>query len=230
MSIKQIINTIYYSQIYTKIFHTLASELKNELQDCSTVLDLGCGPSSPLQFCRNIKFSVGVEPFTPYLQKSKTRRIHTRYINAKVEDLDFKEKSFDAVIMLEVLEHIDQKKGREIIKKIEKWAKKKVIISAPNGFLAQPAVDNNQLQKHLSGWSTKMIGALGYQVVGLEGLKCLRKDPLPNDLGNILATVRFEPKFFWFIIVNLSQLIVYHWPIKAFAWLGVKRFYSFAEY
>ena len=219
----KLISSIYYNSLYTSIFPTLSHQLKKELQDCSTVLDLGCGPSSPIQYCKNVRYSVGVEPFGKYLLMSKKQKIHNRYLNAKIEDLNFPDRTFDAVIMIEVLEHLPRDIGKKILLKIEKWAKNKVVVTSPNGFLAQPAVDKNQLQKHLSGWSVATMQRLGYQVVGLEGLKFLRKDPLSSEYGNILATIRFQPRFFWFVIVNLSQVLTYYLPRHAFAWFGVKN-------
>ncbi len=48
--------------------------------------------------------------------------------------MDFGENSFDAVIMLEVAEHLEEQKVFEVLRKLEKWAREKVIISTPNGF------------------------------------------------------------------------------------------------
>ncbi len=57
----------------------------------------------------------------------------------------------DAVICIDVLEHLTKKEGLEFIKKMEKWAKKKIIIFT-NGYVPQD-VDKNPLQIHKSGWS-----------------------------------------------------------------------------
>jgi len=62
------------------IFHKLDYCLQKELKDCQTVLDLGCGPSSPLKNIKNIKYSVGVELFKPYLEISKKQKIHNKYL------------------------------------------------------------------------------------------------------------------------------------------------------
>jgi len=156
-----------------KIFHTLDYCLQKELCDCESVLDLGCGPSSPLQHCKNVKYSVGVEAFGPYLEESKKKKIHSKYLDKKIEELDFLENSFDAVIMIEVLEHLPEKTGLEILRKVEKLARKKVIISTPNGFIAQKAVDNNPMQKHLSWLDCKKMKSLGFKCHGLAGLKFL---------------------------------------------------------
>lgn len=118
-TIKQKINPIYH-----KIFPSWIEILKRELSDCKTVLDLGCGYNSPLQYC-NVQFSVGVELFEPYLLESYKKRIHDEYIKADITKLEFKPKSFDAVVCIEVLEHLDKNKGYELIQKIEEWVKKK---------------------------------------------------------------------------------------------------------
>ncbi len=195
---KGLINKLHSSKFLGAMFHTLDYCLQRELKDCKFVLDLGCGPSSPLQHCRNIKYSVGVEAFGPYLEKSKRKKIHTEYIEGKIEDLNFSENSFDAVVMLEVLEHLPVDAGLEILKRAEKWAKKKVIVSSPNGFVPQKAVDNNSLQKHLSGWDYYKMKKLGFKSYGLAGLKFLRQEA-QNDImsDELMTSIRFWPKIFW---------------------------------
>ena len=79
--------------------------LKKELRGCESVLDMGCGSDSPIQNC-NVKFSLGVELFDPYLAESKKKKIHTEYLKADIKSVEFKPKSFDCVMCLEVLEHM----------------------------------------------------------------------------------------------------------------------------
>lgn len=220
---KDLIKKLYHTPFFSNLFHTSVHELQNELKGCRTVLDLGCGYSSPLEYCPNIKFSVGVEPFMPYLLKSKQKGIHTRYLSKKIEDLNFKENSFDAVIMIEVLEHLPKKTGEIILKKIEKWAKKKIIISSPNGYIHQKALDNNPLQKHLSGWDYDEMSSRGYKVRGLAGIKILRQEAPVNIMGDDLTvSIRFRPRLFWFIVASLSQIFVYYLPRLAFELISVK--------
>lgn len=224
---KKIINKLYNTSFFYRIFHTVAYCLKRELKDCKTVLDLGCGPSSPLQYSKNnIEYSIGVEMFAPYLEESKKRKIHTDYIEKRIEDVDFPEKSFDAVILIEVLEHLSEEKGYEILEKTSKWARKKVIISTPNGFLPQRARDNNPLQKHLSGWDIKTMNSLGFTCCGLAGFKFLRREaPLVVEEGDFMASIMHKPRFFWFIIATLSQLFTYRFPKSAFELFCVKKIY-----
>jgi hypothetical protein len=167
---------------------------------------------------------VGVEIFKPYLEKSKKARIHTRYLHQKIEEADFPPKCFDAVVMIEVIEHLPKKVGLALIKKAEQWAKKKVIISTPNGFLPQSRINNNPWEKHLSGWDLKTINKLGYKSRGLAGLKFLRqKSQGPAAIRNLTSSIKYRPKIFWFVIATLSQLITYHFPQLAFELFNVKK-------
>ena len=132
-----LVKLCYHNKLFESIFPTNVYVLKKELKDCQSVLDLGCGPDSPLKYCNNIKHSIGVEAFQPYLDVSQRKGIHTEYINKNIGELEFEENSFDAVILMEVIEHMEENAGLEVLKKIEFWARKKVIISTPNGFFPQ---------------------------------------------------------------------------------------------
>ena len=134
---KKLIDKIYHSRFFSSIFHTTVYCLKKELRDCESVLDLGCGPSSPLQYCKNVKYSVGVETFKPYLEESKKRKIHTEYIEKKVEEVDFPRKKFRCGHYDRSSRTSSRKAGYAMLEKAEKWARKKVIVSTPNGYLPQ---------------------------------------------------------------------------------------------
>ena len=219
-----LVSSIYHNKLFESIFPTHVSVLKKELKDCQSVLDLGCGPDSPLQYCKNIKHSIGVEAFQPYLNVSQKKGIHTEYINKKIRELEFEENSFDAVILMEVIEHMEENVGLEVLKKIEFWAKNKVIISTPNGFFPQKIVDNNPMQVHLSGWDTKKMKSLGFtKILGLAGLKYLRAEIDHDSMdAELFISMKYKPKFFWFIIATLSQMFTYHFPNFAFGLFCVK--------
>ena len=219
-----LVSTIYHNELTEAIFPTLVSVLKEELKDCESVLDLGCGPNSPLQYCTNIKHSVGVEAFQPYLEKTQEKKIHSEYLDKNIADLDFEDNSFDAVILMEVIEHMEESEGLETLKKFEKWARKKVIVSNPNGFFPQKVVDNNPMQVHLSGWDIPKMKALGFnRFKGLAGLKYLRAEIDHDTMGdNLFISIKYKPKFFWFIIATLSQILTFRLPNLAFGLFCVK--------
>ena len=207
-----------------RIFPTLVFCLQRSLSDCQTVLDIGCGPNSPLQYCENIKYSVGAEPFAPYLKKAKKRGIHSKYLSSQAQNLSFPENSFDGVILIEVLEHLSVKDGLKVIKKTQEWARKKVVISCPNGFVAQEEVDQNPYQKHLSGWEAAKLKGLGFQVRGLAGLKVLRREIGEKEQPEgWLESIRYQPRIFWLLIAVLSQAFVYYLPRLAFGLFAVKK-------
>lgn len=220
---KSLIKKLYHNPFFQKVFPTMVYCLQKELLDCETVLDLGCGPDSPLQYCTNVKKSVGVEPFHEYMQKSKEKGIHNEYICSTIENLNFEEGHFDAVILMEVLEHLDEETGCRILDKANMWAKKKVILSTPNGFINQNAVDGNEWQKHLSGWDVKKLQKMGFKCYGLAGFKFLRSEKDEDTMDdNLLVSIKYKPKFFWFIIASLSQALTYYLPNLSFGLFCVK--------
>lgn len=219
MNLKNIMTKLYYNNIIGKVFHTTDYCIRNALRECRTVLDLGCGPNSPLQRCENIQFSVGVEGYKPYLEQSMRKGIHSKYILGNILKQCFTEESFDAVMMLEVLEHLDKGDGIKLLNTIEQWASKVIIISTPNGFLPQKVIDENQYQMHRSGWSTAEIQGRGYKAYGLSGLKLLRTERVEGEEHD---TIKFRPKIFWLIVSALLQIIVYFIPSLAFEVLYIK--------
>jgi hypothetical protein len=176
---------------------TLANELEYLLKDCGSILDIGCGDNSPLRLIdKKGKYLVGADIFHPV---SKKQNIHDRYYKMNVLDINkrFKNKSFDAVVALDLIEHLTKEKGYELLKKMELVAKKRIIILTPNGFMKQTA-DENKFQEHLSGWSIKDFKKGGFKVGGLYGLKYLRGEK---------AGLRLEPKVFWGIISELTHYL-----------------------
>jgi len=178
---------------------TLAMELENLLSDCDSVLDLGCGDNSPLGFIERKRYLVGVDGFKKSILKSKKLNIHDKYLHKNILDVkkDFKKKSFDAVIALDVIEHLEKKDGYKLLKLMEHLASKKVILLTPNGFVNQTG-EGNGLQEHLSGWSVSDFKKLGFKVLGRYGIKGLRGEK---------AELKYRPKILWGLISELSNII-----------------------
>lgn len=223
-----LIKKLYHNSILSRIFHTLVYCLQRELKDCKSVLDLGCGPSSPLQYCKDIKYSVGVEAYAPYLNESSRKRIHTKYLNSKIEDLNFAEKSFDAVILIEVLEHLSPKIAIKILKMAKKWARKKIIVTTPNGFFPMGAVDKNPLQIHRSGWTINNFTKMGFKCYGMAGMKFfyLNKNQVSTMIDingkNIFINIRFSPKRLFYILNSFMQIFTHYIPKLSFEIFAIK--------
>jgi SAM-dependent methyltransferase len=206
------------------IFHKLDYCLQKELKDCHTVLDLGCGPSSPLKNIKNITQSVGVELFKPYLDLSKKQKIHTQYLQKNILELSFPKNSFDAIILVEVLEHLSKKDGLKVIKLAKKWATKKIIISTPNHFFPMGIVDNNRYQQHRSGWSILELQQLGFKVNGVSGLKFFYKSESNVESlikGKVYQNIKFKPQILFYGLNALFQIPNYFFPNFSFGLFAV---------
>ena len=222
MVVVNIIHFLRKSQTVGKIIPTLDTELDRNLRDCSTVLDLGCGPNSPVGALKYLTTRVGVEPFGPYLELAKSRSTHDQFHQKLITELDFEPRSFDAVIMIDVIEHMTEEDGLTALRLAEKWARKKVIINSPNGYIPQKSLDGNPLQEHKSGWSYSRMKDLGFVSRGLAGPKWLRHEVEAETMGDdLLTSIRFRPKIVWFIIATLLQPLVYRFPRFAFSLMSI---------
>ncbi|MFC2011841.1 class I SAM-dependent methyltransferase [Chloroflexota bacterium] len=209
-------NSRIISSFYYILFPTWTKRLSQEFANCDTVLDLGCGYNSPIQHC-HIPFSVGVEVFEPYLIEARKKGIHDEYIRANVTELEIAQKSFDAVMAIEIIEHLTKEEAYRLIEKMEIWARNKVIISTPNGYIQQDGYDNNPSQVHKSGWTTNEFKNLGYRVHGKNGWKILRGDR---------GLLKFKPTFLWQVISDITQRITYYYPELATQLFATKRIES----
>lgn len=198
----------------------LVALLNKHIQDGWSVLDLGCGRNSPLQYLKTKNYKVGFDVYVPYVKKSKHRKIHNKYIIGDLKrKLPFKNKSFDCIVSTEVIEHLEKKNGLNLIKEMERVARKKIILTTPNGFLNTYAgPEDNPKENHLSGWTVKDFKLLGFEVRGLEGLRVfwrVKKGQANNIIGN--------KKFSRGIIMLMQSLITHKYPRLAFQLFAYKK-------
>lgn len=213
--IRKLLSQIY-RKFYVKIIPDSYEELNRATVDCKSILDLGCGVSSPIQYCTNKMYKVGIDAYLPSINKSKISKIHDKYYCMNVSDLKnkFKSKSFDCVLAFDLIEHLDKRKGIELMQTMEKIAAKKAIIFTPNGFMPQDALYGNDFQIHKSGWTWKEMRARGYKVIGINGLKCLKGK---------LTLPKYKPYCFWERVSEITQLFTRNRPKYALQILCVKK-------
>lgn len=200
---------------YAKAFPQYTDELERQLGGVKTILDVGCGKNSPLARVSRRLEATGVDIYEPDLKTSKRLGIHKKYKVGDIRKLErmFKPKSFDAVLLSDVIEHLTKKEGEKIIKDMERIARKKVIIFTPNGFKRQEPIDGNEHQRHISGWSAAEMERKGYHVIGIGGW-----DPLRGER----AELRLWPKAFWQPFSDMTQLFTRNHPQHAHQILCVK--------
>lgn len=193
-------------------FHKL---LASNLNGCESVLDAGCGANSPLKYIKKTFYSEGVDIFRKSVAASRRARIHDSYRVGDIRNIDrwYKQKSFDAVICLDVIEHLSELDALALMKKMESIARKKVIILTPNGYYHQNPYDGNPHQVHASGWSLPKLKKLGYSVRGLRGLKFIRGE---------CATIRYKPWVFWGFLSFISEPLCYCIPDLSYDLFAIK--------
>jgi hypothetical protein len=132
----------------------------------------------------------------------------------------FRPRAVDAVVMLEVLEHLPKSGGLALLDRAESWARKRVILSTPNGFVPQAPLEGNPYQAHRSGWEVEELRHRGYRAYGLAGLKWLRQendhDVIQREHEAILASIKLRPRTLWLGVSAASQLVTYRLPKWSF--------------
>jgi 2-polyprenyl-3-methyl-5-hydroxy-6-metoxy-1,4-benzoquinol methylase len=197
-----VIKDIYNSYIF-------GSPLRTMIKKGDKVLELGCGKNSLIVRSGLIKkLSVtGVDIFKPYLELHRSSGLYDNCVLADITKVEFVNNSFDAVVCMDVLEHIDKKEGIELLEKMKRWGEK-VIITTPNGYVGWYAADGNIHQNHKSGWFIEDFTSQGYKVRGGSGWKPLRKED---------SQLRHRhPFLFWAGLSFLSSFVVYRMPRQAY--------------
>jgi ubiquinone/menaquinone biosynthesis C-methylase UbiE len=148
-----------------------------------TVLDLGCGVmSATMESFWNsgmprivAKFVLGVDIYEKYL-KAINYLEGVFLIKHDITDMSiFIDKSFDVVLALDILEHLERKDAFKVIKEMERVARKKIIVYTPAVFDDNVRnVDNvyglgkNKYQEHLCLLNRKYFLQRGYEVTMVE--------------------------------------------------------------
>jgi len=216
---------VFLRPVYRTIIpNTYLAELGKELKDCKSVLDLGCGSKSPISNFPKTFHAEGVEIYKPSIEQSKKKGIHDKYHNINMLGIGkkFKPKSFDCVLALDVIEHLDKDEGARLINLMKKIAKKVLIVVMPNGYLGHSnpdikysMIEENPHQAHKSGWSVKEMKDLGFKVIGIGGFKFLK--------GDHLEQIRWKPWVFWKLVSDLSAPFLRNKPEWSFELYCIKK-------
>jgi SAM-dependent methyltransferase len=185
--------------------------------DAGSVLDVGCGADSPLgRFAAKYPRTVGVDLCAEAVAASRAAGTHDEYAVLDVCKIGsaFEPASFDAVVAFDLIEHLDRDDGFELLRTMERIARRRVVVFTPNGFLPQCGSADNALQHHRSGWTAQDFRLRGYDVAGVHGLRALR---------GYKGSIRWRPRRLWGIVSDLTQPHVYRRPSLAFHLLCVKE-------
>ena len=154
----------------------LGKLVQRRLQPDDTVLDLGCGIQQANDRIR-AKSVLGVDIWDVYLNQIKDK-INT--VKLSMSELDrFMDGSYDVVLCLDVVEHLEKQLALKVIDECKRIARKKAIIYTPSEFKDNmDAVSNswdlgeNPHQKHLCVLDLNDFSSRGYmtQIVTDNGI------------------------------------------------------------
>lgn len=161
-------------------------------KESRSILDVGCGQGRPMVFLnrRHRFLAVGIDIFRPYLREAGALSAYDALVQGDARYLPFRPRSFDIVLLIEILEHLERAEGLALIKVLEQIARRQVLISTPVGQHEQHEYDSNPWQEHRHIWEPQQLRALGYRVYGhglrnLGGLSGLQS-PLPRHLRPVM--------------------------------------------
>ena len=168
----------------------------NVLRNCHTAVELGCGFGVVLKQLLQRGLRVhGVDIFQSYLDYVNVVAPQATYERADVLEWCNRQEdsSWDAVLMVDFIEHVPHDDGVEIIAHAQRIAKRAVVIETPLSFLplvaeesvhiATPGVPDmlNPYQKHLCGWEVPELEALGFRCVVVHKPTLSVTDPRPYE-------------------------------------------------
>ncbi len=170
--------------------------LKQELKGCQTVLDVGCG-RGPFKIFSEYE-STGVDVYPDALIRAQANGYYHKLMKCDARELPFKDKSFDVVTCMQLIEHISKDEGKALIAKLERIARKKVVIMTPWGFY-RIADKENPYMSHLCGWLPEEFAQTGYRVRTFYALRMRFSD---NPVIQVLD----------YFLSMLCRPLIYFWP------------------
>lgn len=112
----------------------------------------------------------GCDGYLPNVELARQSGFYAEVIHAAFPPLSFSSNSFDTVLLLDVIEHLEEVKGIELIEEAKRVASQRVVLSTPNRPAFRDAhatiTGPNDLEAHLSYWSRKTLRDLGFRLYG----------------------------------------------------------------
>jgi len=134
-----------------------------------TVLDVACGLSLKSQYI-DADLRLGLDIYRPFLEKIEADCPYA-VINADAMEIEklFLPDSFDLVLLLDIVEHLEKPDSLRLLEMAERIARVAVIVETPRGYIPQN-IDiwgwgGHEHQTHRSGWEVEDFTDRGYDVV-----------------------------------------------------------------
>jgi len=165
-----VLNLAHKVRDFWYCFHTAIAE-------CQSALDVGCGNGANLRIAnQHTRFvrRVGIEIYGPYIVPEHPANQGIEWIigDALVVLPIIADKSFELVLLIDVVEHFSKDDGLCVLQHADRIASKLILLWAPEGdhiqdehhYRDNPYMPYQQYQDHLSSWYRKELQDLGYDV------------------------------------------------------------------
>jgi SAM-dependent methyltransferase len=146
------------------------------------ILDVGCGFGRwgvllTTNYWETHRAERGVRPsimgcdgYTPNVELAKQSGFYADVLHTLFPPLPFSDNSFDTVLLIDVIEHLEEKNGTNLIEEAKRVASRRVVLSTPNwpAFRGGHATITgwNDLEAHLSYWSRRTLRNFGFRLYG----------------------------------------------------------------
>lgn len=142
-----------------------------------SVIDVGCGKGTTgviLKAYRDVKTTVGLEIFKPYLEHCEKTNAYDVLVNhdLNAERIPFDDKAFDLVLCLDVIEHLEKAPALKLLKELKRIGRKVVLVT-PSYYQHQDELDGSEYQVHRCFISKKEFEGEGYKVRGMGNMKVI---------------------------------------------------------
>ena len=146
------------------------------------ILDVGCGfgkwgylcTSNYWQTFASVRGSrpeiVGCDGYEANVQMSRKNGCYREVFHMTVPPLPFDDRSFDSVLLVEIVEHLEESTADQLIREAKRVARHRVIVSTPNYPDFRDGTNGitglNVLDAHRSYISRTCLRSLGFKLFG----------------------------------------------------------------
>ncbi|MDI6903798.1 MAG: class I SAM-dependent methyltransferase [Methanocellales archaeon] len=212
---------MYYHRLSKKIRIDLINGMLANHEN-RQVLDIGCGAG----FISKIYNAVGVDVKADELKWASKQFGNCKFVVGQAEKLPFKNQTFDTVLCVEVVEHLDD--GKLLYTEIDRviGSDGVLIISTPSldGILKPPKMLGHikrgftlaEIEKELSPHGFRVLDVKYYNKIFSYGMwvlfhHLLFLDGVSPTLKFILTTIQFSPLFPLLYVIYRADLCL---PVK----------------
>lgn len=166
----------------------LRKAISDELADCPSTLEFGSMFGDILVLAPG-PVRIGVEAHAPYIGVARERHGDSMlFMHAEALRIApvFGDNSFDAVLLVDVVEHFVASAAIKLVKHAQRIARNKVVTFIPLGVHEQTVdvfnMGADHWQRHRSTWYPQDAQALGFEITVCEDFHLLEKPQSPHAM------------------------------------------------